>query len=152
MVAGESADLIRRRFLCCQAAVSLIVKWYVAGSGSDLSEELVAGVEPAALDSESPPIVLPDPLLSPHAAAAESSERLLQEVHLELGLLLDKVITGGAIPPDLEGSAACRVPRCFSGKRVTAPPLREQAQRPRKFLTLCGQFISCARRPLGVGP
>ena len=37
----------------------------MAGSGSDLSEELVAGVEPAALDSESPPIVLPDPLLSP---------------------------------------------------------------------------------------
>ena len=40
-----------RRFLCvCQAAEGAVVESVVAGSGSDLSEELVVGVEPAALD------------------------------------------------------------------------------------------------------
>ena len=38
-------------FLCvCQAAVRPVVGSMLAGSGSDLSEELVVGVEPAALD------------------------------------------------------------------------------------------------------
>ena len=37
-------------FLCvCQAAVWAVVESEVAGSGSDLSEELAVGVEPAAL-------------------------------------------------------------------------------------------------------
>ena len=50
---------------------------------------------------------------------------LLQKVHFELRLILDQVITRGAIPPDLDGSAARRMPGCISGQRVTGPPLRE---------------------------
>jgi hypothetical protein len=36
----------------------------VVGSGSDLSEVPVSGCKPAALDSESPLVVLPGPLVS----------------------------------------------------------------------------------------
>ncbi len=43
-------------FLCvCQAADDVVVELVLAGSGSDLSEELVVGVEPAALDVRAVP-------------------------------------------------------------------------------------------------
>ena len=45
----------------CQAAVWLVVESGVAGSGSDLSEELVVGVEPAALDGRVAPCCPPGP-------------------------------------------------------------------------------------------
>ena len=59
------------------------------------------------------------------AQPREVPERLLQKVHLKLGLVLDQVVTGRAIPSDLEASAALRMARCFTGKRVTRSPLRE---------------------------
>jgi hypothetical protein len=50
------------RFLCvCQAAVWPVVESGVAGSGSDFSEELVVGVEPAALDCRVAPWCPPGP-------------------------------------------------------------------------------------------
>jgi hypothetical protein len=53
------------RFLCvCQAAVWPVVESGVAGSGSDLSEELVVGVEPAALDCIVAPCCPPGPAAS----------------------------------------------------------------------------------------
>jgi hypothetical protein len=52
----------RSRFLCvCQAAVWSVVESGVAGSGSGLSEELVVGVEPAALDCGVAPWCPPGP-------------------------------------------------------------------------------------------
>jgi hypothetical protein len=55
----------RSRFLCvCQAAVWPVVESGVAGSGSDLSEELVLGVEPAALDCTVAPWCPPGPAAS----------------------------------------------------------------------------------------
>jgi hypothetical protein len=47
-------------FLCvCQAAGLGVVELRSAGPGSDLSEELVVGVEPAARDVRVAPSVLP---------------------------------------------------------------------------------------------
>lgn len=76
----------------------------------------------------------------------------LQEVHLELRLVLDEVVTGRAIPPGLERSAAGGVPRCFCGKRMTGAPVCEQAKRARKFPAFGGQLVGCARRSLGIWP
>jgi hypothetical protein len=53
----------RSRFLCvCQAAVWAVVESRVAGSGSDFSEELVVGVEPAAPDCRVAPCCPPGPV------------------------------------------------------------------------------------------
>ena len=40
----------------CQAAVSIIVEWCVAGSGSDLSEELVEGLSQPRWIQSRPPL------------------------------------------------------------------------------------------------
>ena len=48
----------------CQAAGSEVVGWFSAGSGSDLSEELVVGVGPAALDFRVAPGCPPGPAAS----------------------------------------------------------------------------------------
>jgi hypothetical protein len=76
----------------------------------------------------------------------------LQEVHLELRFVLDEVVTGRAIPSGLERSAAGRVPRCFCGKRMTGPPVCEQAKRTRKFPAFPSQLVGRARRSLGIRP
>jgi len=50
-------------FICVsQAADRLVVESVLAGSGSDLSEELAAGVEPAALDRRVAPECPPGPV------------------------------------------------------------------------------------------
>jgi hypothetical protein len=76
----------------------------------------------------------------------------LEEVHLEFRFVLNEVVAGRAIPPRLEWSAAGRVPRCFSGKRMAGPPVREQAKRARKLPAFGGELIRCARRSLGIRP
>jgi hypothetical protein len=59
-------------FLCvCQAAGRPVVGSVLAGSGSDLSEELVVGVEPAALDCRVAPECPPGP------AACSCSSRIM---------------------------------------------------------------------------
>ena len=66
-----SAGPATQGFLCvCQAAGSEVVGWGPAGPGSDLSEELVVGVEPAALDVRVAPGCPPGP-----AARAFSARR-----------------------------------------------------------------------------
>jgi hypothetical protein len=87
-----------------------------------------------------------------HHVARPQAVLVLQEVHLELGLVLHEVVTGRAIPPRLEWSAAGRVPRSFSGKPMTGPPVREQAKRARKFPAFRGQLVRCARGSLGIRP
>ena len=59
-------------FLCvCQAAGLGVVELRSAGPGSDLSEELVVGVEPAALDVRAAPACPPGP------AVARRSSRII---------------------------------------------------------------------------
>ena len=62
MSLGRSCERRRSRFLCvCQAAVRPVVESCLAGSRSDFSEELVLGVEPAALDCRVAPWCPPGP-------------------------------------------------------------------------------------------
>ena len=56
VILAVSAEVGAFRCLCvCQAAGLVVVESWLAGLGSDLSEELVVGVEPAALDCRAAP-------------------------------------------------------------------------------------------------
>jgi hypothetical protein len=74
-------------FLCvCQAADCAVVESGVAGSGSDLSEELVVGVEPAALDVRAAPDCPPGSVADVHSSRIicrqtwSASRRLRQRI------------------------------------------------------------------------
>src|SRR5215211_9488760 len=59
---GVLAEVGALRCLCvCQAAGLVVVKSWLAGLGSDLSEELVVGVGPATLDCRVVPSCPPGP-------------------------------------------------------------------------------------------
>lgn len=63
-------------FLCvCQAAGRGLVDSLVAGSGSDFSEELVVGVEPAALELVVAPGCPPEPVLARRSSWIISRQR-----------------------------------------------------------------------------
>src|SRR6266516_1591515 len=63
----------------------------------------------------------------------------LHEVHLGvIWLVVNELIAGGAVPADLDGSAAGEVTRGVGLVGVPAPPVGEQAERPGEFGALCG--------------
>src|SRR5580700_11234174 len=77
----------------------------------------------------------------------------LYEVHLGvIRLVVDELIAGGAVPADLDGSAAGEVTRgvCLVG--VPASPVGEQPERPGEFGALGGELVGGTGRPLRVGP
>jgi hypothetical protein len=77
----------------------------------------------------------------------------LHEVHLGLiRLVVNELIAGGAVPADLEGSAAGEVTRGVGLVGVPAPPVGEQAERPGEFGAFGGELVGGAGRSLGVGP
>ena len=77
----------------------------------------------------------------------------LYEVHLGVvGVVVDELIAGGAVPADLDGSAAGGVTRGVVLVGMPAPPVGEQAERAGEFGAFGGELVVGAGRPLGVGP
>ena len=73
-------------------------------------------------------------------ASAEIPDRgRLQEVHLGvMGLVVNELVAGWAVPAGLEKGAARGVPRGLCQVGVPGSPVRQQAQRPGKLGALGG--------------
>jgi hypothetical protein len=90
-VEGEVAAL---RCLCvCPAAGLVVVESWLAGLGSDLSEELVVGVEPAALDCRAAPSCPPG-----LAACCRSSLIMTRQRWSARRLLRQRAASRGVFP------------------------------------------------------
>jgi hypothetical protein len=76
----------------------------------------------------------------------------LQEARLCLRLTLNKVVTGGAVPPGLERRATFGVSRHLAWDRVPCAPMCQQTKGPGQFLALGGQLVRGAGWSLGVQP
>src|SRR6266849_7107556 len=77
----------------------------------------------------------------------------LHEVQLGVvQLVVNELIAGGAVPADLDGSAAGGVTWGVVLVGVPAPPVGEQAERPGEFGAFGGELVVGTGRPLGVGP
>src|SRR5713101_2158350 len=77
----------------------------------------------------------------------------LHEVHLGvIQLVVNELIAGGAVPADLDRSAAGEVTRGVGLVGVPAPPVGEQAERPGEFGAFGGELVGGPGWPLRVGP
>jgi hypothetical protein len=75
----------------------------------------------------------------------------LQEPGFSLRLTLNKVVTGGAVPPGLEGGATFGVSN-LAWDRMPRTPMCQQAKGAGQFLTLGGQLVRGSGWALGVQP
>src|SRR5829696_797601 len=75
----------------------------------------------------------------------------LQEAGLSLRLALNKVVTGGAIPPGLQRGATFGVSN-LTWDCVPCPPMCQQAKGSGQFLALGGQLVRGSGWALGVQP
>jgi hypothetical protein len=77
----------------------------------------------------------------------------LYEVHLGvLRLVVDQLVTSGAVPAHLDRGAAGGMTRGAGLAGVPAPPVGEQAERAGQLGALGGELVGGPGRPLGVGP
>ena len=75
----------------------------------------------------------------------------LQEVHLELRLVLEKVVARGAIPPRLDGRATGLVSRCFGRDCAPGPQCASRRRAPASSMP-SAVSSGGAGRSLDVGP
>jgi len=68
-----------------------------------------------------------------------------------LGLVIDEVVAGGAVPAGLDRGPADRVPGRLGRVGMPGAPVRQQAERPGELPALGGELVGDARRALGVG-